>query len=124
MSGPLLFVRDIAARRRISVSAAREWLAELERMHGPGVIVGRRGKRLFTTDVALARAVTGWEPAASDVPTLRRLEQRVSKAWARVTGLIAAMRVFHERLNEVATVVEHQTGRRFAWRQEAEITIG
>ena len=90
-----LYARDIAERRRISVSAARRWLAELEEKHG-ALVVGRVGHRLFTTEEALAQVVPGFggrrkDPNAALEEKLRRLARTVRVMQVAVERLEARM---------------------------------
>jgi hypothetical protein len=90
-----LCARDIAERRRISLSAARRWLAELEAKHGP-LVVGRIGHRLFTTEEALARVMPGFgsrrtDPSAALEERLRRLARSVRVMQAAVERLEGQM---------------------------------
>ncbi|HEY2511735.1 MAG TPA: hypothetical protein VGI39_12795 [Polyangiaceae bacterium] len=90
----LLFTRDVAALRGVSLSTARAWLVALEREHGDAV-VGRVGTRLVTTEGALARALPGEDRqnalAAQRIPALEakleRLAQRVRALGTAVAHL-------------------------------------
>ena len=86
-----LYARDIAERRRISLSAARRWLAELAEKHGP-LIVGRVGNRLFTTEEALARVVPELRGRRNDCSAA--LEERLR----RLTRTVRTMQLAIERL--------------------------
>jgi hypothetical protein len=116
----MLFVRDVAASRRVSTSSARQWLCALEKEHGRE-IVGRLGKRLFTTDAALAKVVPGW--AANDDRASHRLADRIGVVWRRVTELTRVVRALEERLREIASIVEELGGRRVVWLLESDIDI-
>jgi glutathione S-transferase len=76
-------VTQLAAARGISRWTARRWLQALEAQWGPRVVT-RRGRRMVTTDAALAR-VAPW--AGADAATdrrLRALERRVADAEIRI----------------------------------------
>ena len=70
-----LYAGDIATLRGVSQSTARAWMAALERQHGSRV-VGRIGKRLFTTERALSLVAP--ELVASS-PCAATLEQRIRR---------------------------------------------
>lgn len=96
-----LYASDIAERRRISVSAARRWLAELEEKHGP-LVVGRVGRRLFTTEEALARVVPGFGGRRKDVGAV--LEERLRRLARTVRGMKASIERLEARLARCASV--------------------
>jgi hypothetical protein len=86
----VLYAKDIARLRGVTVRTARRWLKDLERLHGPQV-VGRVGvKVLFTTTEALAVVC----PAIADQ----------SRQEARLADV-------ERRLAEVEELMRRRTGR-------------
>jgi hypothetical protein len=82
----VLYVRDMAKLRRVSVSAARAWLAALE-ARSDGDLVHRVGNRLCITERAYASVLSGGGPEPSlrrEVLLLRREVQRLASRLRRV----------------------------------------
>lgn len=91
--GPI-FAEDLAARWRVHPSTARRWLRQLERAHG-GRVVARLGKRLYTTDHALARVGPGGEQADSLADRVAQLEERVARL-TRDLSTLASEKGFYQ----------------------------
>lgn len=74
-----LTTADIARLRGVTRQAARNWLVDLEREHGP-TVVGRRGRSLYTTHEALEKVCPG-------LSREHRFEPRMAKMHERMTAL-------------------------------------
>jgi hypothetical protein len=84
----VLYVPDVAKILRISLSAAREFLAGLEsRFEGDGVV--RIGRKLAITEATLRRVLAGWAPDASLRRNVAALERRVQRFNKRLRTLEA-----------------------------------
>lgn len=93
----MLFVRDVAARRGVDTSTARRWLVDLERQHGAR-IVGRLGKRLYTTEEALAEVGPSIARLDLGQETARRLGNRLTNCTLRLGRLADTVRELTERV--------------------------
>jgi hypothetical protein len=94
----LLFARDVARQRGVSLSTARAWLATLERTHGAKVVIRVRN-RLCTTEEALATVFPG--STTRDEVLLRRLHP-LDVRIARVAVWMRELQRAFERLQRRA----------------------
>lgn len=85
----VLYVRDVAALRRVSLSAARTWLAGLQARGEP---VQRVGNRLCITQGAYEALLTGRSPAPNLAREVAQLRREVQRLASRVRGLEGARR--------------------------------
>ncbi len=85
-----LYAHDVAVLRGVSTSTARAWLALLERRYGPRV-VGRVGKRLFTTESSLARIGPDFANGRLRDAALEQRIRRIEKAVRILRDAIAEL---------------------------------
>jgi hypothetical protein len=96
----LLYVKDVARLRGVDESTARRWLVALEKRHGPAV-VGRIGRKLFTTETGLARVAPAMAPPRTERDGGHRFGNRLSQLWRRVTELAGTVRRLGERMARI-----------------------
>lgn len=104
----LLFVTDVAKLRKISRSAARAWLASLEREHGARV-VQRLGRKLCTTERALAAVLPDAGEHTLPSRRLNALESRIRRVAAHVHQLDRVVRDLRSEVLEVAAAARRAT---------------
>ncbi len=99
----VLYARDIATIRGVSIRAARAWLARLERRFGSSAVV-RDGRQLTIAEDALARVLAGQQQRSG--PSTEAFETR----FRRQAQQIRALGGDHRELREL--VLEHDAGLR------------
>jgi hypothetical protein len=90
-----LFVRDIAQRTGLSLSAARALMVRLERKHGTAV-VRRDGRRMYTDESALAAVWKGDRPASDLSRELEVLKARLRAHGRQLRALACALAALRE----------------------------
>lgn len=70
-----MYADELAARRGVSVQAARDWLRRTRANYGPSV-VGQDGRRLYTTAASIARV----QPDEDEPVTLAQLRAQLDNA--------------------------------------------
>jgi hypothetical protein len=99
----LLYVKDVAHLRGVDESTARRWLVALEKRHG-SAIVGRIGRKIFTTEAGLARVAPAIAPSRTERDAAHRLGNRLSQLWRRVSELASSVRGLGERVARLETL--------------------
>lgn len=101
-----LSVGEVARARGLHRSTVYRWFVELERVHGARVI-GRRGRKLFTTDDAL-------EEVAPACKTRDREERRLRDLEARVADVEVRADKHAEQIGDLSREFRKLAARRFA----------
>jgi hypothetical protein len=96
----VLYVADVAARRRISLRATRAWLVSLEKRYGRDV-VQRIGRRLCTTERALRSVLPGGELAAGPARRFASLAEQVRRQNHQIRAQAAAIHDLRARCDEL-----------------------